>query len=252
MRKAALVCALLGAYPASAQVPAPSQILVSASGTVRTPPDMATIGFTLRGEGATSDEAAVRLRDGAASVRAGVAGLMGTGADYQSSGLSIVQVRSRECDANMYGQQRLSTGPCAVVGYVATMSVSIDTPKVTDAGTLAGLIGRLGGVDVGIRRFWLRDEMLARRRAMQLALTNGHDQAQIIAGGGGVRLGPLLRVQDADYNEMSWDQSRGTAPPIIAPPAPAPPPPPPPVRIDLAPEPIQTTVRVMVAYGIVN
>jgi uncharacterized protein len=248
MRKIALLWAFLGAGASWAQTPLPSQILVSASGTARTPPDMVTIGFTLRGEGATSDEAAAKLRDGAASMSKGVAGLIGKTEDYHSSSFSIAQVRSKDCDASPYGQQRLSTGPCAVIGYIATMPVSVDTPRVGEAGTLTGLISRLGGVDVAIRRFWLSDEAPARRRAMQAALANAHDRAQMIATGGGARLGPLLRVQDADYSEISLEQTAAARAASLPPPPP--PPPPPPVRIDLAPEPIQTTVRLMVAYGI--
>ena len=239
---------LVAASPAVAQPTQPSQILVSATGTARTPPDMVTIGFTLRGEGATSDEAVTRLRDGAARVSAGVRGLVGKAEEYHSSNFAIAEVRSKDCDANSYGQQRLSTGACVVIGYIATMPVSIDTPRIGDAGTLTGLVSRLGGSDVAIRSFWLRDDAAARRRAMQAALANAHDRAQLIATGGGRALGALLRVQDADYSEIRLEQvTIAEAPPG---PPPPPPPPPPPVRIDLAPEPIQTTVRLMVAYGI--
>ena len=248
MRRFALALLFTLGSPAWAETSSTSQILVSAVGTVKSPPDMVTVGFTLRGEGATSDAAVTNLRNGATKMSAGLSDLLGKATDYHSSTFSIAQVRSKDCDASNYGQQRLSTGPCAIVGYVATMPVTVDTPRVADAGTLTGVISRLGGVDAGIRNFWLRDESAARRRAMQAALDNGHDQARLIAEGSRATLGPILRVQDANYQELSIDM----APPQAAgaPPPSPPPPPPPPVRVDMAPEPIQTTVRLMLAYGI--
>jgi len=250
MKLAVLAIMIAASSSAEAQTPSSSQILVSASGTAKTPPDMVTVGFTLRGEGVTSDEATSKLRDGAKAMSAGIAGLLQKAGEYHSSALSIAQVRSKDCDANSYGPQRLSTGPCAIIGYIASLPVTIETSRVADAGTLVGLIGRLGGMDASLRTFWLRDDTAARRRAMQAALNSAQMQARLIAEGSGSRLGPLLRVQDADYREVALDMP-AAAQPVAAPSAPpAPPAPPAPVRIDLAPEPIQTTVRLMAAYGI--
>lgn len=244
------VALALAATPAIAQT-APSQILVSASGTAETPPDMVTVSFMLRGEGTTSDEAVTRLRDNAKTLSAGVSGLLQKAVDYHSSQFAIASIRGKDCDQNTYGQQRLSTGPCAIIGYVATMPVTVDTPRVADAGTLTGLIGRLGGLDARVDRFWLRDERAARRRAMLAAIGSAQAQARLIAEGSGGRLGNLLRVQDADYREVSITMDTETPQSVSAPPAPPPPPPPPPpVRIDLAPSPISTTVRLMAAYAI--
>lgn len=249
-----LAMAILAAAPgavANAQTPQSPQILVAASGTARTAPDMATIGFTLRGEGATSDEAASKLRDQAAAMSAAINGLLPKAADFRSSSFSMAQVRSRECDANAYGQQRLSTGACAIIGYIATMPVSVDTTRPADAGTLVSMIGRMGGLDASLQRFWLRDDAAARNQAMQAALANAKGKAALIADGAGARLGPVLRVQDADYREVSLE------PDIVqmangrnAPPPPPPPAPPAPVRVELTPRPIETTVRVMVSYSI--
>ena len=233
---------------ASSQALPASQILVSASGMARTPPDMVTVGFTLRGEGATSDEAASRLRDTAKAMSTAIAGLLQNARDYHTSAYALAQVRAKECDATSYGQQRLSTGPCAIIGYIATLPVTVDTPRIADAGALVSLIGRLGGMDAGLRSFWLRDDTAARQRAMQAALASAQAQARSIAEGSGGLLGPLMRVQDADYREVSLDTATvGVA--VAAPPAP-PAPPPPPIRIDLSPDPIQTTVHLMAAYAL--
>ncbi len=246
---AALIATATAAAAQTDPTPSP-QILVSATGMVRTAPDMVTLGFTVRGEGATSDEATAKVRDIGGTIRSGTASLVGNPQGYRASTFAITAVRARECDANNWGQQRLSTGACAIVGYVATLPVTIETARIADAGTLVGLIGRLGGMDVGIRRFWLRDDAAAQKAATQAALASAERQAKLIAEGSGGRLGNLIRVQDADYREPSPEKAEDVVLTRVA--APAPPPPPPPVAISLAPEPIVTTVRLMAAYAIVR
>jgi uncharacterized protein YggE len=100
MKLAVLAIMIAVSSSAEAQTPSSSQILVSASGTAKTPPDMVTVGFTLRGEGVTSDKASSKLRDSAKAMSAGIAGLLQKAGEYYSSALSIAQVRSKDCDAN--------------------------------------------------------------------------------------------------------------------------------------------------------
>ena len=240
---------LLSASGAIAQTTEPPQIRVSGSGTAKTLPDRATVGYRVRGEGTTSDEATARLRDTAKAIRTGVEGLLRGDMELHSTDFDIVPVRSRECTQNSYGQAQLSTGPCAILGYVATMPVSIDTPRIKDAGTLVSLIGRLGGLDAGLQRFWLKDDRAARQQAMQAALASAKAQARLIAESSGAKLGALLRVQDGSFADTTIIVSAARADE-----APPPPPPPPPapeaIRVDLAPMPISTNVNVVVAYAI--
>lgn len=249
MKRLLLTLCLVPATPALAQTPDLPRILISATGTVKTQPDRATIGFTVRGEGTSSDEAMSKVRDTNAAIRSGIASLAGEDAELRSSELSIDEVRPKECDANDYGRKRLSTGPCAVIGYVATMPVTLNTSRVPNAGTLVGLISRLGGVDAQINSFSLKNDAEPRSAAMQVALRNAHEQAQLIAQGSGSRLGPLVRVQDSDYREETMDMPKMAHGDIS--------PPPPavivtaarsPVQLTLTPAPIETTVRIMVAY----
>ena len=238
----------LSASGAIAQTTTPPQIQVSATGTAKTPPDRVTVAYRVRGEGATSVEATAKLRDSAKAIRNGAEGLLRGAMELHASDFDIAPVRSRECTQNSYGQAQLSTGPCAILGYVATMPVSIDTPRIGDAGTLVGLIGRLGGLDAGLQRYWLSDDTVARQQAMRVALASAKAQAQLIAEGSGAKLGPLIRVQDGSFRDTTITVTAARAP--QAPPPPPPPPAPEPIRIDLSPAPIQTNVNVMVAYAI--
>lgn len=233
---------------AAQQTVEPPQIQISATGTAKTPPDRVTVRYQVRGEGATSDEATAKLRDGAKAIRTGAEGLLRGAMELHASDLNIAAVRSRECDQNSYGQAQLSTGPCAILGYVATMPVSIDTPRIADAGTLVGLIGQLGGLGTGVQSYWLKDDTSARQQAMRAALASAKAQAQLIAESAGSKLGPLIRVQDGGYRDTAITVTAAAA--INAPPPPPPPAPRVSIRVDLSPAPIETNANVMVAYAI--
>lgn len=247
--KTVMIGMLLGmsATGALAQTVPPPQIQVSATGIAKTLPDRVTMTYQVRGEGATSDEAAAKARDSAKAIRSGAEGLLRGALELHASDFDITPVRSRECNQNEYGQAQLSTGPCAILGYVATMPVSIDTPRIDDAGTLAGLIGRLGGLQVGVRNYWLSDDRPARQQAMRAALASAKAQAQLIAEGSGARLGRLLRVDDGTNCDMTITVSAARAADIVPLSQPVAPPP---IQIDLSPAPIRTNVNVTVAYAI--
>lgn len=241
----------LMATAAAAQTGAPSQILVSATGTAQAAPDRATISYVVRGEGATSDEATSRLRDQAKAIRVGAEQMVRGAMDLQASDFRIEPVRSRDCNSG-YGQVQLSTGACAIQGYVATLPVRIDTSRIADAGTLVALIGRLGGLQAQLQNYWLSNSEPVRQKAVRAALAGARAQAQLIADGSGQKLGPLLRVQDSNYREIAIEMPEGApgGAPSAPPAPPAPPPPPPPVRIDLSPAPIDIKVTLMAAYAI--
>jgi len=233
---------------AVAQTSSEPQIMVSAVGSAKTPPDRVAVGYNVRGEGATSDEATTKLRDTAKAIRAGAEGMLRGAMELHSSEFSVTPVRSRECGNGAYGAPQLSTGPCAIQGYVATLPVEIETPRVAEAGTLVGLIGRLGGLQATVRRFWVSDDSAARQQAMRNALNNAREEARLIAEGSGHKLGALLRVQDSNYRDMTPETRVSYR--VAPPPAPAAPPPPPPIEVGLSPAPISTTVSLMAAYAI--
>jgi uncharacterized protein len=253
MRLLALGVLAAAAMQAQAQAqsePDQPQILVTATGTAKTPPDMGTISFTVRGEGRTSDEAVQKVTDLSRTISTGVTGLLGKDRDFRSSHFTISEVRPKTCTESSYGNARqLSAGECAVLGYVALLPVVLESGRLKDIGTAAGLIGRLGGSDVRLTGFWLKDNTAARQQAMQAALSNARAQAEAIAQGAGAKLGALLRVQDGNFDQMLIND--GMPRPAIAPMAPpVPPPPPPPIAVELNPSPIETSVRLVVSYAI--
>lgn len=232
------------AAPVLADTP-PPRIMVTGSGSVFTPPDLAIIAYAVHGEGQTSDEAVSAMVAKRKAVDAGVRSLVEEPA--KGGDVAIREVRSRDCNASSYGPPQLNSGACAIIGFVADLRLEIRTRNVAKAATATGLIGRLGGTDPRIAAYQLADPRPAQRRAMAAALADAKVRAQAIADGAGVKLGAIQNVSDGNRVETPEDivvtGSRAMAPP-------APPPPPPPVAIDVTPRPIETEARANVVYQI--
>lgn len=222
------------------------RIVVSANGRSTLPPDRADIAYTVRGEGATSDEAVRQLVSKRDAIERGLA-TFSPRPEAHATQVNVNDVRGRDCQR--YGAPSLSVGECAIQGYTAELSLSIRTASVKDAGTMVGLIGRLGGTNPRVERFFLSDLGEAQNRATAAALVLARRQAEAVAAGAHVRLGPVLLVSNNGEGEARFAETVRT--PFVAPPAPPPPPPPPPpIAVTLSPQPIDTEARVTVAFAI--
>lgn len=224
----------------------PPRIVVSGTGTVTTPPDIATIEYRVVGEGATSDAAVSAMVAKRARIAGGLASL-DPRLRSRASEVSVAEVRSPDC-RRQYGQPQLSTGACAISGYVASLQMTIRTGTVTEAGTAVGLIGRLEGSDPRLTGFELADAGAAQRRAIAAALADAKAKAQAVAAGSGVALGRLLSVSTNGYGGVQPEEVGVSAVRAVS--APPPPPPPPPIAVDLTPRPIETRTQVTVSYAI--
>ena len=228
--------------PALAAPGDPPRITVGGSGQVFTPPDLATISYTVRGEGETSDAAVALMVSRRAKIDAGLA--LFKQVEARASQVSVVEVRGRECQPG-YGTPVLSTGACAIIGYVAELSVTVRTTLPRQAGTIVGLVGRQGATGPRLIGFALADPGAAQRRAIAAALDDAHRKAEAIAAGTGVKVGRLISASNNGYNDV---RSQDGVREMSAPPAPPPPPPPPPIAVDLTPQPIETQASVTVTY----
>lgn len=245
MIMAATLCSLAG----TARGEEPSRlarIVVVGHGSVRTDPDLATLSFNIRGEGATSDAAAAALVRKRKAIADGLSGLLGSTVVVMTGALSILEARDKACDGDDGGSAvRLSAGPCAVRGYVAQVSASLRLSPVTDAGTALGLAARLGASDARLNDYGLRDPANARQRAEAAAIDEARTRARAIAASAGVRLGKLISVEDPQSRSNADDEivvTAGRRSPAVMPPAP--------VVIDIRPEPIETSASLTVTYAV--
>lgn len=244
MRLPLIALATLIAAPAfAADEPIP-RIIVSGTGQVSTPPDRVAIQFSVHGEGATSDEAVSAMVAKRKAIDGGIA-TFGK-ADAKASNISIAEVRGRDCNRGNY-QSKLSTGECAIIGYTADIQMELRTDAVKDSGTIIGLIGRLGGTNPHIERFYLSNDGPAQSRALAQALAEARTQAEAIAAGAHVPLGRILSISNGSYQVQPFADIVVSGSRIEAP---APPPPPPPVVVSLTPKAIETQERVQVVFAI--
>jgi uncharacterized protein YggE len=249
MRRLASVLPLLVPSAAIAQTgeDARPRIIVSSAATIPSPPDRAVVSFSVHGEGTTSDEAVRAMVAKRDAIEKGLAGIS-AGSDIRAAQIGIAEVRGRDCNRNTYGNPRLSTGECAIVGYTADIQMEVRTAAVNEAGTMVSLAGRLGATNPRIDRFFLAEDKEIRRRGVAQALAEAKLQAEAIARASGVRLGGVLSVSNLSFNGPGpYDDIVVTAQHASAPP---PPPPPPPVAVGLKPRAIETQVKVQVVYAI--
>ena len=247
---AAMIVTLLPASALAQERPNPIPFIqVVGTATVSTKPDKANLVYWVTGEGKTADEASEALAAKQKAIAGGLAGLLGRDTQLTSGEVSVIETREPACDGpgNYNNRPRLSTGACAVTGYVATLQGTVQTAAVDKAGTAAGLAARLGARDARLQNFFLSDPEEAQRRATTAAIADAQAKAQAMAAGANVKLGPLLTLNDqAAGPDMVLNADIESIPGVsLAAAAP-----PPPVAINVSPRPIETRARVHARYAI--
>jgi hypothetical protein len=269
------------AMPLSAQAqtvaPIVPTIVISAQGSVETPPDNATLILTIRGEGKTPDAASTAL---AAKLKAITGGLrsLDPGVEVRTGSVAIGEAHAGECNRDSAlpmsaartaadldrAADALSTAmsdkvdsagavpqpapgdPCAVIGNVAESETTIVLRSVKDAGTAVGLAGRLGANEAKIESFDLHDDKDARIRAVAAAIGQARSQAQAIAAASGMTLGPIVSVTDGSLGDPSAGLSlakmsmQANSYDVA------------PVRIEISPRPVETSLRLIVTFSLVR
>ncbi|MBB5709862.1 SIMPL domain-containing protein [Sphingomonas xinjiangensis] len=225
-------------------------IQVTGTGIVQTVPDIALLDIYLRGEGATPDAATIAIAAKQKAVHRGLTGLLGTDAELTTSNVTIIEARGAACtDARGYNSQpRISTGDCAVIGYIATIQMNVRTRAVEKAATAAGLASRLGASDARVQGFTLSDPEAAQGRANAAAVETARKKAAALASGAGHKLGTIVAVRDQANFDMMVSGARHRVSDAAAPPAPEVAP----VVIELKPKPIETRAQVFVTYPIAS
>lgn len=236
------VLALASADPASESI---SKIVVEGAGSVKTPPNVATISYDVQGEGASSDRATEALVSKSAAVEDALRSV-DPALELRSAKVSVQAVRGGKCQDDEYDERpRLSVGDCAIVGYIAKQDFEVRTLRVVDAGTMVGLAGREGAAQPKIDDFGLVDQADARRQAIAAALADAKSKAEAIVAGTNARLGEVISISldGARENEMVVVTGSRRRRDITANA---------PVSVKVAPGPVYTTAQVTVSYSILR
>lgn len=247
MKTALLICSVsFGLIACPALAAEQPTMVISGVGQVLTPPDVAKATFSVRGEGDSPDAATSALVKTMDAIRSGLGSLPNVELDITTDEMRVQSVRGEDCGAR-YGEAKLSTGPCAVKGYVATLEMIAQVSPAEEVGTMLGLASRLGADSTSVAEFDLRNPSDAQRRATALALADAQKKAQMIADGAGVKLGSVVNVADSEALTMDL------RPPASAKSPPAGPPrlqSRPPVAVALRPEFVATKAQLVVTYSI--
>ena len=249
-----LACLVLvpatGVLAQSADVGEPS-IMVIGTGEVSRTPDFIKLDFSYRGEGRSQVEALRDLTTKQAAVETGLRHLAGAEkVKIEPGKLQVEAARNKGCDAgddDDNSKPRLSSGACAIAGFVASMDVTADIEPAAVGGNAASLAAQLGAIGVRTDESGVNDVTALRRAADAAALADASAQAQALAGASGVRLGPVIRIIDNDargntvLNEVVVT-ARLVAPPMVAPEVP----------VNLSPPPVKVEARIVVIYSILH
>ena len=183
------------AQPILQTVPQRPAIVVDGYGEVKTMPDMAIINYTLRGEGATSDQAVRAMVATGAQIESAIRSI-DPNAEPRTSEIKVSPAKGSACKDNDYDREddQLSTGACAVVGYIATQNITVRTAAVKDSGTMTGLAARGGAYNVRIESFELSDARAAKQQAIAKALADAQAKAAALAAGSHVVLGRIIGI----------------------------------------------------------
>ncbi len=238
---------LVFAQPVIQAVPERPRIIVDGYGEVKTPPNLAIIAFTVRGEGSSSDDAVRAMTAQGARIE-GALRKIDAIAEPLTGDVKVTPVRSDDCKETDSGSPQLSTGPCAILGYVATQSVTVHTSRINDAGTMVGLVGRGGAFDARINSFDLRNSQFAQQQAIGSALSDAAAKGAAIAAASHVTLGTILSINTTPRQLGEQILVTAQRVPVAEMAVRANAPPPVPVKVN--PEPITTSANVTVTYAI--
>jgi uncharacterized protein YggE len=223
--------------------PKASRIIVEGSGSAKNLPNVAEIEYEIVGEGEKSDQALKSLVSKSAAVERALRS-MDAALDLHSTTVKVQSVRRGECTEEFDQTAHLSTGDCAIVGYVATQDFDLRTTRIADAGTMVGLASREGASNPELESFGLSDQRGAKQQAIAAALADARSKAEAVATGSNFRLGEVISI--------SLDDALGGEEIVVTGSVRRPNMQEPPVTVSVAPGPVYTKAQVTVTYAIMR
>jgi uncharacterized protein YggE len=198
---AAAVAVSMLAVPAMAQdADARPSITVLGRGHVETPPDSFRMTAELEGRGA-DQVAALRALSTVQSQVGEVEKLEGLERARLTTGAPAVSPTFHpQCGGTGYDRD---TDSCPVVGYVASMRLTLEAGPVARAGDAMSLASERGARNASVQAFYLAEDASQTAEAQQAAFANARQQADILAAAAGQRIVRVLRLQNPDANRFA-------------------------------------------------
>jgi uncharacterized protein YggE len=177
-----------------------STITVSGKGEVIAIPDIATISFSVVGEGMQVADAQKQATD--ISNKA-IAFLKGKGIAEKDIKTTYYNITPRYEYPTKYTPQGYTTGERVFKGYEVTQSVEVKIRKIADAGAVLGGIGSVGVTNVSGLSFSVDKQDQLARDARDSAIVDARAQAEKLANALGVSLGKITNFSEGgNYRPM--------------------------------------------------
>lgn len=240
---AAAMAASMLAMPVMAQeVETRPSITVLGRGHVETPPDSFRMTAALEGRGA-DQVAALRALSTVQSRVGDVENLEGLRqARLTTSPPSVSPTFDPQCGGDRYNRD---TDGCPVVGYVASMELTLEAGPVERAGDALSLASERGARNASVQAFYLAEDATQTAEAQRAAFADARQQADTLAAAAGQRIMRVLRLQNPDADRFAARTADAAAEVIVtgARSRPA-------VSLDVAPPPVRTEAQIVATFEI--
>jgi uncharacterized protein YggE len=197
---AVLAAALPLSTPAAA---AKRMISLSASGTVKATPDMASISTGVTSEGQTAQDALSKNTDAMTKV---VDTLKGAGLepkDIQTTDFSVSPIYERKKDEEA----------TFITGYRVNNNVNITVRDIDKLGDVLDKVVRAGANQIGSISFGIAEPEKMKDEARKLAMKNAIGNAKLYAETAGAELGPVIKITESgNYTPRPYRAMAAAAP----------------------------------------
>jgi uncharacterized protein YggE len=186
----AMISALPAAALAAESDPAQQRtIIVTGEGEVLAKPDQARMTAAVLSQAPTAEAAAEQNAAAMNRVLSTVAGLGIPPNKIQTSNYSIQP---------QYSAVRIDNpvNPRTITGYQATNQITVTIDDLSKLGAISDTLVRSGANQMGGISFSIADPRPLTDRARTAAVNDATGKARTLATAAGVRLGPLLRIQE--------------------------------------------------------
>lgn len=180
---ASIAPALSAQTPAAATADGPV-VVTSGEGVVKRVPDRAWVQITAESRARSPREAQKLNVDAMSAVLQ----------KLKSAGLAADTLQTRGYD--LQPEYDYANGRQTLRGYLARNSVDVRVDDLPRVGEIVDLAVTAGATSVGGVRFDLKDKAGAEREALRLAVVDARQRADAAAGGAGLRVERVVRVEE--------------------------------------------------------
>ncbi|GJL95534.1 MAG: hypothetical protein DHS20C05_19390 [Hyphococcus sp.] len=240
--------AVVGCLPVQTK----KQIIVDGEATIEVEPDIFVISGNVRAREEDQASALKAISEKLSNVQNKLPNLVGLEAlSIEATDAEISPVQDQEClEKRRYNTEEV----CPVTGYFGSISLKVKGTPATASGSAFSFLSELGAENVSLSEYAFSNLKRVREEAIQAAMKDARTKAKGIATATGAELSGPVRIQygegfsDQQYNyyeERSQDSvvvAAGMARPD-ADMTPA-------ITIDLDPQPIKITEKIVASFEI--